>query len=78
MAAEERPRRVDLGFAGGQAIALRLTEDAYSGLRKALSSDRSERWYEVDSDDAVIAIDLSQVVYVRRETGEQRVGFRGA
>jgi hypothetical protein len=79
MAAEaERARRVDVGFAGGQAITLRLTEDAYRGLRDTLASDRGERWHDVESDDAVISIDLSQVVYVRRETGEQRVGFRGA
>ena len=74
----ERPRRVDVGFAGGQALALRLTDDAFSGLRGALSSDHSGRWYEVESDDATVSIDLSQIVYVRRETGQQRIGFRGA
>ncbi|MBV9214396.1 MAG: hypothetical protein JOZ25_12215 [Actinobacteria bacterium] len=73
----ERPRRVDVGFAGGQAITLRVTDEAYNGLRDALASNRSDRWYEVESDDAAIAIDLSQVVYVRRETAESRVGFRG-
>ncbi len=79
MAAEaERPRRVDVGFAGGQAITLRLTEDAYRSLRDTLASDRGERWHDVESDDAVISLDLSQVVYVRRETGERGVGFRGA
>ncbi len=77
MAEAERPRRVDVGFAGGQAIALRLTENEFAGLRDALASDRSNRWHDVDSDDAVISIDLSQVVYVRRETAERGVGFRG-
>jgi hypothetical protein len=73
----ERPRRVDVGFSGGQAITLRLTEDVFQGLRGALASDGSQRWHEVESEDAVISIDLSQVVYVRRETGERGVGFRG-
>ncbi|MEA2398113.1 MAG: hypothetical protein QOK25_1669 [Thermoleophilaceae bacterium] len=72
------PRRVDIGFAGGQAIAARLREDAYKALRKALDSDRAERWHELRSEDAELAIDLSQVVYVRLDAGEQRVGFRGA
>jgi hypothetical protein len=74
----ERPRRVDVGFAGGQTLTMRLTEDAFRGLRDALASDRSNRWHEVESEDDVVTIDLSQVVYVRRDQGEPRVGFRGA
>ena len=73
-----RPRRVDVGFKGGQVLALRLEEDVFSGLRDALESDRSNRWHELTSEDADVSIDLSQVVYVRRDTAEQRVGFRGA
>ena len=72
------PRRVDVGFAGGQALMLRLTDKSFSGLRDALSSNRSERWYEVESDDGLVSLDLSQVVYVRRDTADQRIGFRGA
>ncbi len=74
----EGPRAVDVGFASGQAISLRLREDAYKALRDALESDRSERWHEVEADGASVAIDLSQVLYVRLDTQEQRVGFRGA
>jgi hypothetical protein len=73
-----RTRRVDIGFAGGQVLALRLEDDAFASLRKALESDRSDRWHELPAEDAEVAIDLSQVVYVRRDTAEQRVGFRGA
>ncbi|HEX8076024.1 MAG TPA: hypothetical protein VF545_13700 [Thermoleophilaceae bacterium] len=72
------PRRVDIGFAGGQAIAARLREDAYKALYEALGSDRAERWHELHSEDAELSIDLSQVVYVRLDTAEQRIGFRGA
>jgi hypothetical protein len=72
------PRRVDVGFAGGQAIAARLREDAYKALREALASDRAERWHELDSEDAELSIDLSQVVYVRLDKPDQRIGFRGA
>ena len=75
---DERPRRADVGFAGGQAIAMRITDKEFKGLHDALASDRGDRWHEVVSDDAVITIDLSQVVYVRRETAESHVGFRGA
>ena len=73
-----RPRRVDIGFSGGQVLALRLEEDVFKALRDALGSDRSDRWHELSSEDADVSVDLSQVVYVRRDTAEQRVGFRGA
>jgi hypothetical protein len=74
----EGPRTVDVGFSSGQAIALRVREPAYRALRDALSSDRADRWHEVDADGAAVAIDLSQVVYVRLDTQERRAGFRGA
>ena len=73
----EGARRVDIGFGVGHAVSLRLREDAYRRLREALGSDRAERWHELSTDDADILIDLSQVVYVRLDTQEQRVGFGG-
>ena len=74
----DSPRRVDIGFAGGQAASVRLREEAYDRLRGALESDRAERWHELQSEDAELLVDLSQVVFVRLDTQEQRVGFRGA
>lgn len=73
--ANERPRRVDLGFQGGQVLTLRLHDDVYKGLREALDSDRGERWHELQSEDSNVAIDLAQVVYVRLDTETHRVGF---
>jgi hypothetical protein len=73
----DSPRRVDIGFGVGQAVSVRLREDAYRKLRATLESDRSERWHELHSEDAEILVDLSQVVFVRLDTQEQRVGFRG-
>ena len=74
----DSPRRVDIGFAVGQALSIRLRAEAYDKLRAALGSDRSERWHELHSEEAEVLVDLSQVVYVRLDTQEQRVGFRGA
>jgi hypothetical protein len=70
------PKRVEVGFSGGQAILMRLSESAYADLRRALK-DRSG-WYEVDSADGVVAVDLGQVVFVKTESPEHRVGFSGA
>jgi hypothetical protein len=69
------PKRVEVGFSGGQAILMRLSESAYGDLRRALK-DRNG-WYEVDSADGVVAIDLGQVVFVKTESPEHRVGFSG-
>lgn len=68
-------KRVDVGFQGGQVLAVRVKVEDYEGMRKALSDDSSRRWYELKTADSDIAIDLSQVVYVRIDTEEQRVGF---
>ncbi len=75
MADTDKARRADVGFQGGQVLSVRVAAESYEELRKALSDERSERWHELKTADSDIAIDLSQVVYVRVETEEQRVGF---
>ena len=76
-ASDGKPRRVDIGFSGGQAFAVRLDEAAYRSLREALESDRSERWHSIESEDSQVLIDLAQVVYVRLDTEQRGVGFSG-
>ncbi|MEA2379410.1 MAG: hypothetical protein QOK00_3330 [Thermoleophilaceae bacterium] len=68
-------RRIDIGFQGGAVLGARVKDSAYQELHKGLSADRSERWFELEALDAKISLDLSQVVYVRIDTEEQRVGF---
>ena len=66
-------RRVDIGFQGGSVLSLRVTDDSYNSLKAALGG--SERWHEVESEDATVTIDLTQVIYVRLDTESGRVGF---
>jgi hypothetical protein len=68
-------KRADLGFQGGQVLSVRVSQESLDSMRKALDNERSERWHELKTADSDIAIDLAQVVYVRVETEEQRVGF---
>ena len=72
---KEAPKRVEVGFSGGQAIVMRLSQKAYDDLRRAVQG--RDGWYEVDSEDGVVAIHLSQVVFVKSDTAEHRVGFSG-
>ncbi len=71
----EPARRIDIGFKGGQVLPCRVKQEAWDGLRKALEDSSSERWHELETADSQVAIDLAQVVYVRLDTEDQKVGF---
>jgi hypothetical protein len=68
-------RRVDIGFQGGQVLPARVTEESFGKLRKALEDSHGDRWHVLETQDSEVALDLSQVVYVRLDTEDQRVGF---
>jgi hypothetical protein len=65
-------RRVTIGFQGGQALAVRLTDDQLKSLNKTLGGSG---WHEIESEDGPVRVDLSQVVYVSAESDEAKVGF---
>jgi hypothetical protein len=67
-------RRAAVGFYGGQVLALRISDENLTALRERLR-DGEERWYEVEAMDGAVLVDLQQVVYLRVESDEQRVGF---
>jgi hypothetical protein len=71
----DETRRIDIGFQGGPVLPTRVKQTSYDDLRKALSNERADRWFELETQDSKISIDLSQVVYVRIDNEEQRVGF---
>jgi hypothetical protein len=73
MSKDKDPReRVSLGFQGGGSLALKLTEKGREALLDALEKGD---WIELDDADGPVRVNLSQVVYVRTENEEQRVGF---
>ncbi len=67
-------RRTAVGFQGGQVLALRVPDDQLTSLREALQ-DGGARWHEVAAADGAVVVDLQQVVYLRVESDENRVGF---
>lgn len=71
----DESRRIDIGFQGGQVLPARVTQSAYDALSGALTDERSQRWFELETVDSKLSIDLSQVVYVRVDTEAQHVGF---
>jgi len=68
-------RRAAIGFQGGQVLSLRLTEEKLTDLRQALANGGEGGWREVEATDGAVVLDLAQVVYLRVESDEHRVGF---
>ena len=67
------PRRVSLGFEGGQVLALRVERQGDRGsCEKALSNGG---WHDLESDDGTVRVNLDKLVYISAEIGEPRVGF---
>jgi hypothetical protein len=71
----ETPRRIDIGFQGGQVLPVRVSQEVFDEFRKALANSSSDRWFDLKTQDSDVHIDLSQVVYARLDTEEHRVGF---
>jgi hypothetical protein len=65
-------RRVSVGFQGGQVLSLRVTDEQLETLYRALGDGG---WHELETEDGPVRIYLGQVVYVRLDEGDQRVGF---
>ena len=67
-------RRTALGFQGGQVLSLRLPDEVLTTLRETLREGK-ERWVEVEASDGAVLVDVGQVVYLRVESDEHRIGF---
>jgi len=74
--AKTKPERVEIGFNGGQVVAIRLEPKQIAELRKAV--EKGEGWHDLAAEDGDVALDLSEVVFVRGAAGEHRIGFSGA
>jgi hypothetical protein len=68
-------RRAAIGFQGGQVLSLRISEETLSELRQSLAQGNGGGWREVEAADGAVVLDLTQVVYLRVESDEHRVGF---
>jgi hypothetical protein len=73
MADDSKYRRVDVGFKAGAILSIRLQEDQYKRLHDGIGG--SDRWLDLDAEDATITVDLAEVIYVRLDTERGRVGF---
>lgn len=74
----EEMKRVEIGFGGGQVMSARLEARHLEALREALTdklSSETASWYELESEDGAISLDLRQVVFVRVAAAPHTIGF---
>lgn len=67
-----KPQKISVGFSGGQSLAIRARPAEITRLRGALGG---EGWFEMETEDGAVALDLAEVVYVLADTEAHRVGF---
>jgi hypothetical protein len=67
--------RVSIGFQGGQVVEVRIDDGKLKDLRKAVEKD--DGWLDLEAEEGMVAIDLSQVVFIRSATTPARIGFGG-
>lgn len=65
-------KRVSIGFHASPPLSVKLSEKALKDLLKAVEKGE---WFEADAEDAAITMNTAQVLFVRVEKDEQRVGF---
>jgi hypothetical protein len=65
-------QRVSIGFSSPQVLAVRMEDGALDGLLEALASGA---WHDLTVDGGTIRLNLGEVVYVRTELDEHKVGF---
>jgi hypothetical protein len=65
-------QKVEIGFEGGQVIAVRLSDEELQDLRKQVEKGG---WHDVKTEDGVLALYVGKVAFLRIDSGEHRVGF---
>jgi hypothetical protein len=66
-------RRIEVGFAGGQVMSARVTEDTLRELRQAV--ERRDGWHDLEAEDGPVSLDTTQVVFVRTAAAAHTIGF---
>jgi len=65
-------QKVSIGFTSPQMLAVRIEDDALDALLTALAGGE---WHDLTVDGGTIRLNLGEVVYVRTELDEHKVGF---
>jgi hypothetical protein len=67
-------QKVEIGFEGGQVIAVRMRDDELKDLRKQVEKGG---WHDVKTEDGELALYVGKIAFLRIDSGDHRVGFSG-
>jgi hypothetical protein len=67
--------RVSIGFSGGQVVEVKIQADKLKDLRKELDGDGG--WFDLETDEGNVSLDLRQVVFLRSAAAPHGIGFGG-
>ncbi len=65
-------RHISIGFQASMPITLRVSQEELDKLLGALGGDG---WHDVEGEDGTVRLNLTNVLWVRADREEQRVGF---
>jgi hypothetical protein len=65
-------QRVTIGFTGTQVLAVRVEDSALDELLQAV---KGGDWHDLTVDEGTIRLNLGEVIYVRTDRDDHRVGF---
>jgi len=65
-------QKVEIGFEGGQVVAVRIGEDELKDLRKQVEKGG---WHDIKTEDGVLSVYVGKVAFLRIQSGAQQVGF---
>jgi hypothetical protein len=65
-------QKVEIGFEGGQVVAVRLSADELKALRKQVEKGG---WHDVETEDGILSVYVGKVAFLRIASGAHQVGF---
>ena len=68
----DKLRRIEIGFDGGQVVAVRVTEDSLGSLKKALDAGG---WHSLATEDDTVDLSVGKIVFIRTAGDGTHIGF---
>lgn len=69
---DDKPQKINIGFAGGPVLSARVAPDELDKLRSALPAGG---WHDLTAEDGTVSLNLATVVYLLVDGEGHRVGF---
>lgn len=65
-------QKVEIGFEGGQVVAVRIGSEQLQKLRKQVEKGG---WHDIETEDGILSVYVGKVAFLRIDSGQHKVGF---